>query len=283
MKIIATTLALGALALSATTAVTVADADARGRRVSGQVQTQRGTATVQRDTSRTKGQRSRSTTVTGPNGNTGSATETRTRDRDAGTYSRDRDRTYADGTSRSVDVDAQRTGEGTYSASRTVTGRDGETRTQTGDFERTRTETGATTTGTIQTQNNGTVDYNREMTRGDATRSVSATSTFEDGTTRQRDSSISRDAQTGVITATGAVSNRQGETRSTTAVRTPTESGSTYARDTTFADGTTREIDRTTTRDGEGGATVERAVTGRNGETRTQTGTFTTEPAPPGN
>jgi hypothetical protein len=262
MRFFATSLALGALALSATTVVTVADADARERRVSGQVQTQRGTAHVERNTTRAKGERSRSTTVTGPSGATRSSSESRTRDREAGTYSRDRDRTYADGTSRSVDVDAQRTGEGTYSASRTVTGRDGETRTQTGDFNRTRTENGATTTGTIQTQNHGAIDYNRETTRGDGARSVSATSSFEDGTTRQRDASVSRDAQTGVVTATGAVTNRQGETRSTSAVRAPTENGSTDSRDTTFADGTTRAIDRTTTRDGEGGASVDRTVTG---------------------
>ncbi len=280
MKIIATSLALGALALSAASVVTVADAGARGRRVSGQVQTQRGTATVQRDTVRSRGERSRTTTATGPNGRTTSATESRTRDREEGTYARDRDRTYADGSTRSVDVDAQRTGEGTYSASRTVTGRDGDTRTQTGDFTRTTTEDGASVSGLIQTQNAGAVDYQRDVSRADGARAVTSTSTFDDGTTRSRTSATARDASTGVVTSSAAVTNRQGETRATTAVRTPTENGSTYARDTTFADGSTRAVDRTTTRDGEGGATVDRTVTGRNGETRTQTGVFTIEPLP---
>lgn len=281
MKFIATSFALGALALSAATFVHVPDADARGRRVSGQVQTQRGTATVQRDTARSRVERSRATTVTGPNGRTTSATDTRTRDREAGTYAHDRDRTYADGTTRSVDTDAQRTGDGTYTASRTVIGRDGETRTQTGDFTRTSTENGASVSGTIQTQNNGSVDYQRDVVRGDGTRAVTSSSTFDDGTMRSRASSTSRDATTGVVTSTGSLTSRQGQTTTTNAVRTPTDTGSTYARDTTIADGTTRQVDRTTARDGEGGATVDRTVTGRNGETRTQTGTFTSEPLPP--
>jgi len=251
MKIIATSLALGALALSAASVVTVTDADARGRRVSGQVQTERGTATVQRDTMRTRGERSRSTTATGPNGRSTTATETASRDRAEGTYSRGRDRTYADGSTRSVDVDAQRTGEGAYTASRTVTGRDGETRTQTGDFTRTKTENGANVSGAVQTQNHGAIEVQRDVMRADGTRSV-------------------------VTTAT----NEAGATRSATAVRTQTQTGSTYARDTTFADGSTRAIDRTTTRDGEGGAVVDRTVTGRDGETRTQTGVFTSQPLP---
>jgi hypothetical protein len=281
MKAIGTTLALGALALGLSTAFTVPDADARDRRVSGKVQTQRGTTTVQRDTMREPGMRTRSTSATGPKGRTTSATETRTRDREAGTATRDRDRTYADGTTRSVDSEVQRTGEGTYATSRTVTGRDGETRTQTGDFTRTKTEDGASVSGAIQTQNNGVVDYQRDVTRGDGSRAVTSSSTFEDGTSIARSSATSRDAATGVRTTTGSVTNRQGETTTTTSVRTPTENGATVARDTTFADGTTRSVDRNAARDGEGGATVDRTVTGRGGKTRTQTGVFTSEPLPP--
>ena len=254
MKVIATSLALGALALGAATVIHIPDADAKGRRATGQVQTHRGTATVQRDTFRSRGERSRTTTATGPNGRTTTATDNRTRDHAEGTYTRDRDRTYADGATRSVDVDAQRTAPGEYSASRTVTGRNGDTRTQTGEFNRTATENGASVSGTIQTQNHGALDYQRDVTRENGVRSVTASTT-----------------------------NENGATRTTNAVRTPTADGSTYSRDTTFANGATREVDRTTTRDGAGGATVDRTVTGRNGDTRTQTGTFTTTPLPPPN
>lgn len=280
MKSLSTTLALGALVLGMSAVIHVPDADARGRRVSGQVQTQRGAATVQRDTVREKGVRSRTATATGPEGRTASRSETRTRDRQAGTASREVDRTYADGSTRSVDASVQRTGDGAYSGTRTVTGRDGETRTQTGDFTRTTTGNGATVTGTIQTQNQGVVDYQRDLSHADGTRTVSSSSTFEDGTSRTRASSTSRDATTGVVSSNASVTNRQGQTTSSTAVRTPTDNGSTYVRDTTFADGSTRSVDRTTERDGEGTATVNRTVTGRDGETRTQTGTFTATPLP---
>jgi len=280
MKLLSTSVALGALILGMVAVVHAPDADARGRRVSGQVHTQRGTATVQRDTVREKGVRSRTTTATGPEGRAASRSETRTRDRASGTASREVDRTYADGSTRSVESSLQRTGEGAYSGTRTVTGRDGETRTQTGDFTRTTTENGASVSGTIQTQSQGAVDYQRDVTRTDGARSVSSSATFEDGTSRTRASSTSRDATTGVVASSASVTNRQGQVRSTTATRTPTESGSTYARDTTFADGSTRSVDRTTERDGAGTATVNRTVTGRDGETRTQTGVFTAAPLP---
>lgn len=266
-------LVVGATALLCTTALTAPEAAARGRHAVGQIHTQRGTATAERTTSRMRGERFRSTTITGPGGRSTTATDTRTVDRAAGTATHDRDRTFADGTTRSVDASAERTGDGTYAATRTVTGRNGETRTQTGDFARTATADGHSVSGTIETQNHGEVDYQRDVSHADGTRTVNASSTFQDGTSRSRTSSTSRDAASGAVTSTTSLTNRQGGVTSSTSVRTPTDAGATTTRNTTFPDGSTREVDRTRTDTGPGSATIDRRVTGRNGETRTQTGT----------
>lgn len=270
-------LAVGAAVLLCSSAF-LAEADARTRRAQGQVQGPRGSAGVERTTTREKGQRSRTTTVTGEKGRSTTVTDTQTRNREEGTYSRDRDRTFANGDTRSVDVDAQRTGEGTFTANRTVTGRNGETRTQTGDFAVTKTDDGRSVSGAIQTQNHGSVDYQRDVSRADGARTVSSSATFEDGTSLNRSSAMTRDAATGAITTVGSATNRQGQTITSTAVRTPTDTGGTYSRDTTFADGTTRNVDRTRTNNGDGTATIDGTVTTRDGETRTQTVTVTKEP-----
>ncbi|MBI1252343.1 MAG: hypothetical protein GC189_12830 [Alphaproteobacteria bacterium] len=270
--------ALAAILLTAgTLAASVTEADARGRRGSASVQTERGTYQGNASVNRQRGSRTRESTVTGPNGGQTSVRDERTWNREEGTASHDRTRTYPDGSTRSVDADAQRTGEGQWSASRTVTGRNGETRTQTGDFSATRTENGRSVTGDIQTQNAGAVQYQRDVTRQDGARTVNSTATFEDGTQVSRSSTGSCDGQ-GTCVRDTAVTNRQGQTVTSAESRTRTEDGAVYSRDTTFADGATRQIDRERVGNGDGTGAVNRTVTGRDGETRTQTGTYEVSP-----
>ena len=280
MKSLSAPLAAATAALLCSAAF-IAPAEARTRHATAQVHGQRGSASAERTTVRARGERSRTTTVTGANGRTTTATDTRARDRQAGTATHEHDRTYADGATRSVDANAQRTGAGTYSASRTVTGRDGESHTQTGDFTRTATENGHSVTGTVQTENHGVIDYQRDTAHVDGTRTVNASSTFEDGTSRTRATSTSRDATTGVVSSNGSFTNRQGETTTSASVRTPTETGAIYSRDTSLADGTTREVDRTRTNTGPGTASIDRTVTDRDGDVHTQTGTVVVTPPHP--
>lgn len=267
-----------AVALFAAATLSVGVAEARGRMAHGEFQTRRGTAVGDRTVTKERGLRSATSTWTGPGGKSTSMTDTRAVDRAAGTYSHDRQRTFSDGSTRSVDTDVQKTGDGTFSGTRTVTGRNGETRTQTGDFATTKTEDGRSLTGTIQTQNHGEVDYQRDVSHADGVRSVNSSATFEDGTSRTRSTSTSRDPATGVVTTNGTFTNRNGAATTVSNVRTPTDTGATVNRDITYPDGSTRSVDRTTTVTGPGTADVTRTVTGRDGETRTQTGTVVVTP-----
>jgi hypothetical protein len=104
-------------------------AEARERHVSGSWTTHRGTYTGHADVVRTRGFRSRDAVITGPNGGRRTVSDRRAWSRANGTYTHDRDVTFADGTSRTVDVDAHRVAPRTWDYSRTVTGRDGNTRT----------------------------------------------------------------------------------------------------------------------------------------------------------
>ena len=113
-------------------------ADARERRVSGTWTNHRGTYTGSADVARTRGFRSRDAVIAGPNGGQRTVSDRRAWDRRAGTYSHDRRVTFADGASRTVDADAQRTAPGQWDYSRTVTGRNGQTQTQTGTYVVTR-------------------------------------------------------------------------------------------------------------------------------------------------
>lgn len=116
-------------------------ADARVRSGHAVIHTQHGnaTATATSRVERHRGSRVRDATVTGENGRTRSVHDERTWNRRDGTYDRDHTTTFNDGSTRNVSVDAQRTGQGEYSATRTITGRNGQIRTQTGEFEVTRT------------------------------------------------------------------------------------------------------------------------------------------------
>ena len=107
-------------------------ADARARHVSGSWTTHRGTYTGSADVVRTRGFRSRDAQIIGPNGGQRTVSDQRTWSRRDGTFTHDRDVTFADGTSRSVDADANRVAPGAWDYSRTVTARNGETRTQDG-------------------------------------------------------------------------------------------------------------------------------------------------------
>lgn len=268
-----------AAAAIAVTFAPIADAAARERRSSGSVTTQRGT--IQGDSVRTRqpGQATRDATITGPNGRQQTVSQRRQRDVAAGTASTDRTRTFSDGSSRNVNNQLERTGQGTYEVDRTVTGRNGETRTQSGQFETTRTENGRNTTGQIQTQNAGSIDYNRDVTRSENGRAVSSTATFEDGTSLSRASQTAC-AQGAGCTTSATVTNRQGREVSSTQNVQRTQTGAALARDTTFADGTTRSVDTVTTRNGDGSASAARTVTGRNGQTRSQTAQGSTEVTP---
>lgn len=265
-----------AVAAIAFTALTVSaaysEADARGRRTQGQVTTQRGTYSGQAEVNRERGQRTRNAQVTGPNGGQRTVEDNRTWDREAGAYSHDRNTTYADGTNRNVDTDVVRTGEGQYSATRQVTGRNGETRTQTGDFTVTQTESGRNVSGDINTTNAGQIDYNRNVSRGAGTRAVESSATFEDGTSRTRSSSTA--CAEGTCASSGVVTNRNGGQTSWDQTRTRTETGVIVDRDVTYPDGSSRSVDRERVGNGDGTGVINRSVTGRNGETRTQTGTY---------
>lgn len=257
-------------------AASEAAAEQRGRRGQATIQTERGTYQARGEVRRERGARVRDRSVTGPNGRETSVHDERRWNREEGTYNHDRERTFANGDTRSVDVDAQRTGEGEWTAQRQVTGRNGETRMQTGTFTGERTENGRIVTGDIQTQNHGQVDYQREVTRENGTRSVTSSATFEDGTQISRSSSGACDGA-GHCESQGAITNRQGETTSWSQSRTRDGADVSRARDVTFSDGTTRSVDAVRDGNGDGTGSVERTVTGRNGETRTQTGTYEVE------
>jgi hypothetical protein len=270
---------MGALAAAlALVATSAPDADARERRARATVNTERGAATGETHVRRERGQRTRDTTWTGENGRQRQARDERQWNREEGTYSRDRDVTYSDGSTRAVDVDAQRTAPGEYSATREVTGRNGETRRQTGDFTAARTENGRVIQGDISTTHAGDIDYNREVTRGDGARSVNSSATFEDGTSINRASTGA--CADGSCSSSGAITNRQGETTTWDQTRTRTETGAVRERDVTYADGSTRSVDAERAGNDDGTGTVTRTVTGRNGETRTQTGDYEVDRAP---
>lgn len=111
-----------------------APADARVRHAHGTVQTQHGTYHGQSTTVRQPGLRTRQATAVGPHGGTSTLYDQRAWG--GGSYSHDRNRTFANGDTRTVDADAQRTAPGVWDYSRQVTGRNGETRTQTGTVTR---------------------------------------------------------------------------------------------------------------------------------------------------
>ncbi|MBY0564689.1 MAG: hypothetical protein K2P58_10925 [Hyphomonadaceae bacterium] len=271
--------ALAAVALIALPVVAIAgDADARERRARGSVETARGTYQGEASTVRQRGQRTRDATITGPNGGQRTVHDEQNWNRREGVYTRDRTTIFNDGTQRTLDTDVLRTGRGTYSASREVTGRNGETRVQTGDFTRTRTENGRTLTGDINTSNHGQIDYQRNISREDGVRSVNSSATFEDGTSITRASTGSCDA--GTCTSQGLVTNRNGGQTSWDASRTRTENSAIRERDITYADGTTRSIDYERIGNGDGTGVINRSVTGRNGETRTQTGEYEIDRTP---
>lgn len=265
-----------AVAAIAMTALTMSaafdDADARTRRAQGSVATQRGTISGASETVRERGSRSRESSSTGANGRTRSTQDDRSWNREAGTYTHDRTTTYANGTQRSVDTDVLRTGEGTYSASREITGRNGETRIQTGDFTRTQTENGHSVTGDINTSHAGQIDYQRDVTRQDGVRNVNSSATFQDGTSINRASTAS--CANNSCSASGTITDRQGRQTAWTETRTRTENGATLSRDVTYADGTTRSVDQERVGNGDGTGLVSRTITGRDGETRTQTGEY---------
>jgi|CXWL01.1.fsa_nt_gi hypothetical protein len=222
------------------------------------------------DARRHRGQGAREVTVTGDNGR--QVQDRRSRDRHSGTATHDRTTTFRDGSTRQVESERIRTGPGQYSASREVTTRNGETRVQSGDFTVTRTDTGRSVRGDITTSSHGQIDYARDVTNRNGVRDVNATATFEDGSTIRRTSRGS--CANGVCTSSGAVTDRQGVTTTWEQTRARTDTGATLSRDTTFADGTTRSVDAERAGNGDGTGTLTRTVTGRNGETRSQTGDY---------
>jgi hypothetical protein len=246
--------AIAAIALSAlTVSASFSEADARRNR-GGQ------------------GSVAREATVTGQNGRTRTTNQERSWNRREGTATRDRTTTFNDGSQRTVESERLRTGPGEYSASREVTTRNGETRIQTGDFTVDRTENGRTINGDINTTNHGQIDYTRDISRDGGVRSVNSSATFEDGTSINRSSQGS--CANGVCNSNGAVTNRQGQTTTWEQTRARTDTGATLSRDTTFADGSTRSVDAERVGNGDGTGTVSRTITGRDGETRAQTGTY---------
>jgi hypothetical protein len=220
-------------------------AEARDRSSRAEIQTKRGTAVAERSVSRENGSATREKSFTGANGKT-----------------------------RGVEANRTRTGPGAWEAERTVTGPNGKTRTQTGDFTAVKTDTGRTVTGVIETQNKGAVAYNRDVVRTDDGRAVAATGTFQDGTSWSRTAAVDCDKGVGCA-SNGTFTNRAGETKTWSQSRTKTEDGFDWSRDVTFADGTTRSVDVDATKTGQGQAAFDRTVTGRDGQTRTQTGTVT--------
>ena len=65
-----------------------------------------------------------------------------------------------------------------------------------------------------------------------------------------------------------------GRTRTTDVTRTHDGNDASYNRDTTFADGTSRSIDRERDGNGDGTGEITRTITDRQGDTRTQTGSY---------
>ncbi|HVY83805.1 MAG TPA: hypothetical protein VG943_01625 [Caulobacterales bacterium] len=252
---------------------TAAPSEARGRHVHGSLQTQRGVYQGGANVERGRGFRHRDATITGPNGRQTSVIDDRAWNAREGTYSRDHERTFANGQTRGVETDAQRTAPGAWSAERTVTGRNGETRTQTGDFSVARTDSGSTATGDIQTANHGQVDYARQVSREDGQRTVASSATFEDGASVSRQSTGSCDGA-GACNRQTTLTNRAGGETNIDESRTRVGNDVTYSRDATFADGSTRSVDRARDGNGDGSGTITRTVTGRDGETRTRTGSY---------
>jgi hypothetical protein len=218
------------------------------------------------------GSRSRTVEWTGQNGRHRTTDANRTWNRREGVATRDRTTTFNDGSQRSVDVDRLRTGPGEYSVSREVTGRNGDTRAQTGDISVARTENGRSVTGDINTTNHGQVDYARDVSHQDGVRTVDASATFEDGSAISRTSSGS--CANATCSSSGVITGRNGHETTWDQSRTRTDDGAVASRDVTFADGSTRSVDHARTGNGDGTGSVTRTVTGRNGETRTQTGDY---------
>lgn len=265
--------ALAAVALSALmVSVLVSTADARERRGQGAFSGQRGAVTAEARTHRQNGTRTRDVTIQGQNGAQRTINDERSRNRQTGVATHDRTTTFNDGSTRTVEAERLRTGQGEYSVSREVTGRNGETRVQTDDFSVARTENGRTITGDINTTNNGQIDYTRNVSRQDGVRSVNSSAVFEDGTSINRASQGS--CANGSCSSTGAVTGRNGQTTSWEQTRSRTEDGATFERDVTFADGSTRSVDAERIGNGDGTGSVSRTITGRDGETRTQTGVY---------
>lgn len=271
-------LLLGLVAAGAFAAA-VDDADARVRRGQATVETPRGVFQGQGSVQRQRGERVREGVITGPNGGQTSVTDQRTWNRQEGVASHDRERVFPNGDTRTVEADAWRTAPGEWSAQRTVTGVDGEVRAQSGDFSTARTESGRITTGDIQTSNHGQIDYSREVAREDGVRTVNSSATFEDGTSIARSSVGSCDGQ-GACERSTDFTNRAGETTQIEESRVRDGATVTYDRDATFADGTTRSVDRERVGNGDGTGVVTRTVTGRDGDTRTQTGAYAVESTP---
>lgn len=246
-----------ALAACAGFVATASDAEARerGRRVVVTGQGDNGPFNGQVDTTARQGSRNREGVFTGPNGGQTTVRGEQTWNRDDGTFSSNRSRTFNDGTSRSVDVTGQAS-DGQSSWSRTATGRNGQTNTQTGAFTTSRTDTGRQTTGVITTENHGQIDVSRQTSRGPDGRTLTASQTFEDGT------SITRNA------------NQDCDRSARTCERTDV---------TTFRDGSTRTVTGASQGNGDGTGVWSRQATGRNGETRTQTGTYSVTPPAPQN
>ena len=217
-----------------------------------------------------RGARSRTVQWTGAHGNHRTTETSRTWNRRQGVATRDRTTTFNDGSQRTVDVDRQRTAPGAYSVSREVTGRNGDTRTQTGDFTVSRDADGRSVIGDISTSNHGQIDYARDVSRQNGVRSVNSSATFEDNSSITRSSSGSCAGAT--CSSAGVITGRNGQETTWDASRTRTDNGAT--RDVSFADGSTRSVDRERDGNGDGSGTITRTVTGRDGQTRTQTGDY---------
>jgi hypothetical protein len=127
-----------ASALMVATLMCAGAAEARERHVSRTWTNQRGTFTAQADVVREPGSRSRHVVITQPDGHQRIISDQRTWNRQTGTMHRDHSVTFADGSRRTLVVDAHQTAPGEFAYTRTVTGRDGESRTQTGTYVVTR-------------------------------------------------------------------------------------------------------------------------------------------------
>lgn len=272
------TIALAAC-IAASSVAFAAEADARVRRGQASVETQRGVYQGQSRVERTRGHRSREASVIGPNGRQSSVSDDRSWNRQQGTYSHDRQRIFANGDTRSVEADAQRTAPGEWSAQRSVVGRNGETRTQSGTFNAERTENGRAISGDIQTSNAGQVDYQRQVSRGPDGRSVTASATFEDGSSVSRSTHGACDGA-GTCSRDTVLTDRAGQSTQIEEQRTRTENGAIYQRDTTFADGSQRSVDRERAGNGDGSGVFNRRVVGRNGQTREQNGAYSVSREP---